>query len=242
LKPPEKAAFIICRHPPGIRYLAGVRNTAVSPGAAIFITRMEVREMARLKAQEEKFCQIYTADIKRNGTKAAIEAGYSEKGASVQASRMLRRANIIARVRELEREAAHAAVDDPEKLRLHVYRQLVSLATSDITDVVKVVLPGDQEYSDALDQDAEQNDGQYGLPFGDPLVYVRPTDSLPSEVTAAIKSIRKTKDGVQVEMHSKDPSLRILSEATGIIHGGDLTVNVSIADRIQAARERMKAQ
>ena len=143
--------------------------------------------MARLKAQEEKFCQIYTADIKRNGTKAAIEAGYSEKGASVQASRMLRRANIIARVRELEREAAHAAVDDPEKLRLHIYRQLVSLATSDITDVIKVVLPGDQEYSDAIDQDAEQNDGQYGLPFGDPLVYVRPTDSLPSEVSISRK-------------------------------------------------------
>ncbi len=102
--------------------------------------------MARLKAQEEKFCQIYTADIKRNGTKAAIEAGYSEKGASVQASRMLRRANIIARVRELEREAAHAAVDNPDELRKFVYRQLVSLATSDITDVVRVVLPEDPDY------------------------------------------------------------------------------------------------
>jgi hypothetical protein len=61
-------------------------------------------------------------------------------------------------------------------------------------------------------------------------------------VTAAIKTIRRTKDGVVVEMHAKDPSLRILSEATGIIKGGDLTVNVSIADRIQAARERMKLQ
>jgi hypothetical protein len=74
------------------------------------------------------------------------------------------------------------------------------------------------------------------------MVYVRPTDSLPSEVTAAIKTIRRTRDGVVVEMHGKDPALRILSEATGIIHGGDLTVNVSIADRIQAARERMKLQ
>lgn len=198
--------------------------------------------MARLKAQEEKFCQIYTADIKRNGTKAAIEAGYSEKGASVQASRMLRRANIIARVRELEREAAHAAVDNPDELRKHIFRQLVSLATSDITDVVKVVLPEDPDYQAALDQDADENGGQYGLPFGEPMVYVRPTDSLPSEVTAAIKTIRRTKDGVVVEMHAKDPSLRILSEATGIIKGGDLTVNVSIADRIQAARERMKLQ
>ena len=198
--------------------------------------------MASLKAQEEKFCQIYTADIKRNGTKAAIEAGYSVKGAAVQASRMLRRANIRERLRELEREAAHAAVDNPDELRKIVYRQLVSLATSDITDVVKVVLPEDPEYRGAMDQEAEENGGQYGLPFGEPLVYVRPTDSLPSEVTAAIKTIRRTKDGVVVEMHGKDPALRILSEATGIIKGGDLTVNVSIADRIQAARERMKLQ
>lgn len=199
--------------------------------------------MARpLSALEERFCQHYTADLKRNGTQAAIKAGYSEKTSYSQASRLLKRVEIRERLRELEREAAHAAVDNPDELRKHVYRQLVSLATSDITDVVKVVLPEDPAYQDALDQDAEENGGQYGLPFGDPMVYVRPTDSLPSEVTAAIKTIRRTKDGVVVEMHGKDPALRILSEATGIIKGGDLTVNVSIADRIQAARERMKLQ
>ena len=199
--------------------------------------------MARpLSALEERFCQHYTADLKRNGTQAAIKAGYSEKTSYSQASRLLKRVEIRSRVRELEREAAHAAVDNPDELRKFVYRQLVSLATSDITDVVKVVLPEDPDYQAALDQEADENGGQYGLPFGEPLVYVRPTDSLPSEVTAAIKSIRRTKDGVVVEMHAKDPSLRILSEATGIIKGGDLTVNVSIADRIQAARERMKLQ
>lgn len=199
--------------------------------------------MARpLSAMEERFCQHYTADLKRNGTQAAIKAGYSEKTSYSQASRLLKRVEIRERLRELEREAAHAAVDNPDELRKHVYRQLVSLATSDITDVVKVVLPEDPAYQDALDQDAEENGGQYGLPFGDPMVYVRPTDSLPSEVTAAIKTIRRTKDGVVVEMHGKDPALRILSEATGIIKGGDLTVNVSIAERIQAARERMRVQ
>ena len=199
--------------------------------------------MARpLSALEERFCQHYTADLKRNGTQAAIKAGYSEKTSYSQASRLLKRVEIRERLRELEREAAHAAVDNPDELRKHVYRQLVSLATSDITDVVKVVLPEDPAYRDALDQEAEENGGQYGLPFGDPMVYVRPTDSLPSEVTAAIKTIRRTKDGVVVEMHGKDPALRILSEATGIIKGGDLTVNVSIAERIQAARDRMRVQ
>ena len=199
--------------------------------------------MARpLSAMEERFCQHYSADLKRNGTQAAIKAGYSEKTSYSQASRLLKRVEIRSRVRELEREAAHAAVDNPDELRRHIYRQLVSLATSDITDVVKVILPEDPDYQAALDQEADENGGQYGLPFGEPLVYVRATDSLPSEVTAAIKSIRRTKDGVVVEMHGKDPALRILSEATGIIKGGDLTVNVSIADRIQAARERMKIQ
>jgi phage terminase small subunit len=192
-----------------------------------------------LSAREEKFCQLYSADIKRNGTQAAIGAGYSDKAAAVQASRMLRHVHIRARIRELEREAAHAATDNPEELRKHVYRQLVSLATSDITDVVKLVQPEDPLYAQAREQEAEGAEGQYALPFGDPLMYVRPTEELPTEVTAAIRSIRRTKEGLQVEMHAKDPSLRILAEAVGIVKGTGVDVSVSFGDKLERARERM---
>lgn len=56
--------------------------------------------LANLK--HETFCQEYIVDY--NGTQAAIRAGYSKKTAGVQASKLLKNANILARIRELQEE------------------------------------------------------------------------------------------------------------------------------------------
>ena len=59
--------------------------------------------MAELKNNKhEKFCNEYIKDM--NATQAAIRAGYSEKTAGVQASKLLKIVNIKSRVAEL-REA-----------------------------------------------------------------------------------------------------------------------------------------
>ena len=59
--------------------------------------------VAALKnAQAERFCAEYMID--RNGTAAAIRAGYSEKSAASTASRLLRRDDVQARVMELQAE------------------------------------------------------------------------------------------------------------------------------------------
>lgn len=59
--------------------------------------------MAELKNKKhEKFCNEYIKDM--NATQAAIRAGYSEKTAGAQASKLLKIVNIKARVSEL-REA-----------------------------------------------------------------------------------------------------------------------------------------
>lgn len=57
-----------------------------------------------LNAQQERFCEEYIIDY--NGTAAASRAGYSEKSATVTASRLLRNAKVLARVRELQAEQA----------------------------------------------------------------------------------------------------------------------------------------
>ena len=65
--------------------------------------------MARLKnEQHEKFCRNYV--LFDNGTKAAIDAGYAEKSARHQASRLLTNDNIKARVAEL-RKGMHQKAD-----------------------------------------------------------------------------------------------------------------------------------
>ena len=61
--------------------------------------------MAELKSpKEERFCREYVIDY--NGTKAAIRAGYKETNAANQATRMLKKAEVSARVRELQQEVA----------------------------------------------------------------------------------------------------------------------------------------
>lgn len=55
-------------------------------------------------AQYERFAREYVVDY--NGTQAVIRAGYSEKSAASQASRLLRNDKVLARVRELQHEQA----------------------------------------------------------------------------------------------------------------------------------------
>ncbi|MCC2250069.1 terminase small subunit [Virgibacillus sp. AGTR] len=68
--------------------------------------------MAKLTAKQELFCQEYIIDL--NATQAAIRAGYSEKTARQTAARLLTKANISARVKELKDKRA-------EKLELDAY-------------------------------------------------------------------------------------------------------------------------
>lgn len=56
----------------------------------------------QLTPKQEAFCREYLID--KNGTQAAIRAGYSPKTANEQASRLLADVNIASRVRELREE------------------------------------------------------------------------------------------------------------------------------------------
>ena len=57
-----------------------------------------------LSAKVERFCLEYVVDY--NGTQAAIRAGYSDKSAYSQANRMLKNADVLARIRALQEEQA----------------------------------------------------------------------------------------------------------------------------------------
>lgn len=55
-----------------------------------------------MQDKHERFCQEYVIDY--NGTRAAMRAGYSERNAATQAGRLLKKAEVLARVRELQHE------------------------------------------------------------------------------------------------------------------------------------------
>ena len=58
--------------------------------------------MTELKKRHELFCQEYVVDY--NGTQAAIRAGYKEKSARQQASRLLASEEILTRISELQKD------------------------------------------------------------------------------------------------------------------------------------------
>lgn len=76
--------------------------------------------------RQERFCQEYIKDL--NGTKAAERAGYSEKNATEQASRLLTKANVKAHVQKLldQRSERTAITADL------VLQELLKVAKSDL--------------------------------------------------------------------------------------------------------------
>lgn len=79
--------------------------------------------MVKLTEKQQRFINEYLVDL--NATQASIRAGYSERTASAQASRLLTNVNIRARIEELKKTRA-------ERLNLDAYWVLKRLM--DISD------------------------------------------------------------------------------------------------------------
>lgn len=93
----------------------------------------------RKHSRHDTFCREYIIDL--NGTRAAIAAGYSEKSAKQQASDLLTRPYIQARLASLLKNRG-------EKLDLSAERVLSELATlgySNIEDYIQVNEDGDPQ-------------------------------------------------------------------------------------------------
>ena len=84
--------------------------------------------MTILTIKQERFCREYVLDL--NGTQAVIRAGYSEKGASVQATRLLSNPRVKQRVSELLKHATEEA----ELSLAVVMQQLKKILESNISD------------------------------------------------------------------------------------------------------------
>lgn len=70
--------------------------------AGVFYCRKAVNTVPSITPKQERFCQEYIVDY--NGAQAAVRAGYAANSARKTASRLLTNADILARVRELQRE------------------------------------------------------------------------------------------------------------------------------------------
>ncbi|WP_434619229.1 terminase small subunit [Azospirillum sp. B2RO_4] len=143
-----------------------------------------------LTPKQRRFVEAYLLDP--NGKQAAIAAGYSEKNAAVEASRLLTHAKVVAELERRRKIVSTRSGVTPEM----VIAELAKLGFSDIRQVV--------QWRANVRQVAEDPDtGEPVLEIGNEVVI---TDSakLSDTAAAAILEISQTKDGtLKVRMHDK---------------------------------------
>ena len=152
------------------------------------------------------------------GAKAAVLAGYKPERASATACDLRARPRVRARLRELELELR----EESDVTREQIIAELKAIAFSNVADC----LP-------------DEDDPQMILPLGEE--FIRALPARPRHVTAAIESVMVGKDGiVQVRRWDKVRALSKLAEILGMTQP-EVSVNVSMADAVSAARERAGA-
>lgn len=173
-----------------------------------------------LNEKQARFAKEYLVDL--NATQAAIRAGYSEKTAKMQGSRLMTNDDVSAEVQRLiaSREQRTEITAD------RVVKELAHIAFSDITEIVS---------------------GGAGA-----VLYVQELSSLPEHVRRCIAEVSETQgpDGsgtLKVKLHSKVQALRMLMDHLGMDapkrlageDGGPIKVEMSTADGAELARRAL---
>lgn len=113
----------------GARSAPGGGSSKQVPTPAAGDTSAPVPAPKPLSPREERFVELLLKDP--NQTKAAEGAGYSAKTAASQASRMLKKVNVAARLEQLRAERSARTLSDADK----IIRELERIAESDLIDV-----------------------------------------------------------------------------------------------------------
>lgn len=108
-------------------------------GCDKWVEKQEVSIVTKLEPRQERFVQEYMIDL--NGTKAAIRAGYSEKGASVRGSDLLANINIQTLISKKRQEAEQKLGTSHQQM----LAELENFAYSDITQTMCLTLDAIKE-------------------------------------------------------------------------------------------------
>ncbi|GAA6196680.1 terminase small subunit [Pseudophaeobacter arcticus] len=181
-----------------------------------------------LTAKQERFVAEYLIDL--NATQAAIRAGYSEKGANVQGSKLLANANIQAAIQEAQAKRSI-------RTKITQDRVLQELARIGFADIRKAVSWG-RSPVDTQAEEAEPN----GL--GIYPVELMPSSEIDDDTAAAISEVCLTAQGVKLKTHDKLAALDKIARHLGMLNGsgaGDdeapsLTININSKDPVGDVR------
>lgn len=175
-----------------------------------------------MEPRQERFCREYVIDL--NGTRAAIAAGYSERAAKEQASRLLTKANVRRLVDRLLSQRATRLEIKADR----VVEEIARLAFSNMQDYIAVA-----------------PDGTYqGIDFG----------ALSRDQAAAIQEIREDTTGgsgdgerklvirTTLKLSDKTKNLELLGRHLGMFQDKlHVTGLEGLAERLAQVRKKANA-
>ncbi len=168
-----------------------------------------------LNAKQQKFVSEYLID--QNATRAARAAGYSEKGADVQGSRLLGNVSVQAAIKKgIDAQIAKTTKisDNIVFTKAMWLRELKIIAMSNIDDFI------------TLDEYVARTDPETGEQTMAVTANAIPTKKRRSRLLGkAIKKINETKNGIGIELHSKQAALDTLGK-----HFGWVKTDVQVTD------------
>lgn len=164
--------------------------------------------MAKLTPKQQRFADEYIVDL--NGKQAAIRAGYSEKTAEAQASRLLSNAKVQHYIQKRKQDR----VERTEITQDMVLYELASIAFSNAADYAKVV------EKEATIQTDDGEEIQLYDKDGNPVMYRTVEPVLTSELTEkqkrALSVIKKGRDGFEIKPYDKLRALELLGKHIGM--------------------------
>ena len=173
----------------------------------------------KLNARQQRFADEYIVDL--NATQAAIRAGYSERTAKEQASRLLSNVNVQHYIQKRKQER----VERTEITQDMVLFELAAIAFSNAADYAQVV------EREATIQNENGHVIQLFDEDGNPVMYrtVEPvlTADLTDRQKRALSVIKKGRDGVEVKPYDKIRALELIGK-----HIGMFTDKVEVAGEI----------
>lgn len=171
----------------------------------------------KLDSRQRRFCEEYLKDL--NGTDAAIRAGYSKRSASSIAYQLMQKSQVLELIQALQEKRSERTAIDAD----YVLRRLADIDQLDIADIL---------------------DGQgNALPIHEwPKVWrqsisgVDLQELMTGDIETVIRKIKWPDKVKNLELLGKHVSVNAFREQL------DVNVNVSLAERMKKARERVSTK
>ena len=192
--------------------------------------------MAKLTKKQKRFCDEYLVDL--NATQAAIRAGYSQRTAQEQSSRLL--SNVM--VQEYIQQRKADRIKRTEITQDFVLSELMAIASVNATDYARVV----EKYATALIDGVET---QLYDAEGNPVKYrtVEPllTEELTETQKKALRVIKKGRDGFEIQPYDKLKVLELLGRHLGMWDKKsekDIEEQIARIEKTKAETSRIKGE